>query len=251
MARTTLIAGNWKLNLTAADGAELVAGLKAAIGAEPAVEVLVFPTMIGLPAAVAAAAGSPVQVGGQNCFWEASGAYTGEVSAPLLKAAGATHVLLGHSERRQYFGETDETVNQRLKAVLEADMVPVVCIGETLDERDGGQLEAVLERQVRGALAGLTADQLSSLVLAYEPVWAIGTGRVATSEQAQEAHAFVRKVLTEVVGDLANDLRLLYGGSVKPGNAAELMAMADVDGALVGGASLTVDAFGGIIAAAG
>ena len=248
MARRLMIAGNWKLNHSIADGVALVEGLKEAADAS-AHEVVVCPTALGVDAAVKAADGSAVGVGGQNIYWEADGAFTGEISAPLLKAAGAGYVVLGHSERRQYFGETDETVNKRLVAALEEKLIPIVCIGETLEERDGGKLEEVLKTQVTGALAGLSADQLETLVIAYEPVWAIGTGRVATDEQAQEAHAFVRGVLREVVGDLADAVRILYGGSVKPGNAAGLLGQEDIDGALVGGASLKVDTFAGIITA--
>jgi len=248
MSRKPLIAGNWKLNLDVAAGVELVKGLIAAVGS-PSCEVLVCPTALGVAAAVQAAAGSVVQVGAQNCYWASDGAFTGEISAPLIRAAGATHVILGHSERRQLFGETDQTVNKRLIAALDAGLVPVLCIGETLAERDGGQLEAVLKRQVEGGLAGIPADRLATLVLAYEPVWAIGTGRVASDQQAQDAHAFVRGVLRGMHGALADRLRILYGGSVKAENAAGLMAMTDIDGALVGGASLKVASFAGIIAA--
>ena len=250
MARTKLIAGNWKLNLTVAEGAELVKGIAAKVGTASAPEVLVCPTFIGIAAAIAAAQGSAVKVGAQNCYWEAKGAFTAEVSAPLLKAAGVTHVILGHSERRQYFGETDETVNRRLKAVLAAGLVPVVCIGETLDERKANKLQEVLGRQVVGALAGLDAAALKTLVIAYEPVWAIGTGVVATTAQAQEAHAFVRSLLKKSLGAQADLVRILYGGSVKPDNAKELMSQPDIDGALVGGASLKLADFAAIIAAA-
>lgn len=248
MARTTLIAGNWKMHLSPAEGRQLVADLAAGLAA-PAAEILVCPTALGIADALAAAQGSTIQVGAQNCHWEAKGAFTGELSAELIKSAGCSHVLLGHSERRQYFHETDETVNQRLKAALRAGLVPVLCIGETLEEREAGQLEAVLRQQITGALAGIPAEQLESLVVAYEPVWAIGTGVVASTAQAQEAHAFVRSVLSATVGALAQRLRILYGGSVKPGNAAELISQADIDGALVGGASLKAEDFLGIITA--
>jgi len=254
MARKPLIAGNWKLHLTVDEGVLLVQSLAAALAAAGArangVEVLVCPTALGVHAAAKAAAGSPVRVGGQNCHWEEKGAFTGEVSASLLKAAGASHVVLGHSERRQFFGDTDATVNKRLKAVLAQGLVPILCIGETLAERDGGKLEQVLSTQVSGALAGLTADQLATLVVAYEPVWAIGTGRTATTQQAQEAHAFVRGRLKAQLGALADQVRILYGGSVKPDNAKELLGQPDVDGALVGGASLKAQDFSAIVAAA-
>ncbi|TVR42704.1 MAG: triose-phosphate isomerase [Planctomycetota bacterium] len=249
MARTHLIAGNWKMHLSPAEGRELVTSIASGLGGTTA-EILVCPTALGIADAIAAAAGSKVQVGAQNCHWEVKGAFTGELSAELIQSAGCSHVLLGHSERRQFFHETDETVSQRLKAVLRAGLVPVLCIGETLSERESGQLETVLRQQITGALAGIDAAQLTQLVVAYEPVWAIGTGVVASTEQAQEAHAFVRSVLAGVLGDLANDLRILYGGSVKPGNAAELLAQPDIDGALVGGASLKAEDFLGIIAAA-
>lgn len=249
MARQTLIAGNWKMHLTPSEGRNLVAGLAAGIGSTTA-QVLVCPTALGIADALAAANGSAIQVGAQNCHWEPKGAFTGELSAELIAAAGCSHVLLGHSERRQYFGETDETVCLRLKACLRVGLVPVLCIGETLEERESGQLQSVLRRQITGALAGIEPGALSTLVVAYEPVWAIGTGVVASTEQAQEAHAFVRSVLAEVLGaDAAQAVRILYGGSVKPGNAAELISQGDIDGALVGGASLKVEDFLGIIAA--
>ena len=248
MARTQMIAGNWKLNVTVADGVALVKDLAAAVG-DPACEVVVCPTALGLHAAAEAAAGSAVKVGAQNCHWEANGAWTGEISAPLAKAAGATHMILGHSERRQFFGETDETVNKRLKATLAEELVPILCIGETLEEREGGKLESVLTQQVNGALADLDAAALATLVIAYEPVWAIGTGVVASEEQAQEAHAIVRGLVRNTHGELADSVRILYGGSVKPDNAAGLLGQPDIDGALVGGASLKADSFAAIVAA--
>ncbi len=254
MARKPLIAGNWKLHLTVDEGVLLVQSLATAMAAAGTrangVEVLVCPTALGVHAAAKEAAGSPIMVGGQNCHWEEKGAFTGEISASLLKAAGASHVVLGHSERRQFFGDSDATVNKRLKAALAQGLVPILCIGETLAERDGGKLEQVLSTQVAGALAGFTADQLTSLVVAYEPVWAIGTGRTATTQQAQDAHAFVRSRLKAQVGALADQVRILYGGSVKPDNAKELLAQPDVDGALVGGASLKAQDFSAIVAAA-
>ena len=249
MARTPFIAGNWKLNLTIEDGVALVQGLAKAV--KPGVEVAVCPTALALAAVAQAAKGSAVGVGAQNAYWEEKGAFTGEISASLIKNAGAKYVILGHSERRQYFGETDATVNKRLKAVLAQGLVPIVCIGETLQERQGGQLEVVLKRQVEGAIAGFTADQLKTLVIAYEPVWAIGNGVTATTAQAQEAHAFVRGLLRSALGGLADSLRIQYGGSVKADNAKELLGQPDIDGALVGGASLKLADFSAIIAAAG
>lgn len=250
MARRKLIAGNWKLNLTVDEGIKLVEALKPAAAATSA-EVLVCPTFLGVAPAIQAAKGSKVQVGAQNCYVKESGAFTGEVSASLLKAAGVTHVILGHSERRQFFGDTDQTINQRLLAVQAQNLIPVFCIGETLQERQGGKLETVLTAQIRGGLAGVKVTDAARLVVAYEPVWAIGTGVVATTEQAQAAHAFVRKVLAEVLGaELAAGVRILYGGSVKADNAKDLLAQADIDGALVGGASLKAEQFIPIIQAA-
>ena len=250
MARQILVSGNWKLNLTVDEGVALAKGLVDA-AANSSAEVVVFPTALSVAPVASAVAGSAVGVGVQNIHTEDSGAFTGESSAPLAKAAGCGWVLIGHSERRQYFGETDETVNQRLQATLRAGLKPMVCIGETLAEREAGKLEEVLSTQVKGALAGLDADALKDVVIAYEPVWAIGTGVVATDEQAQDAHAFVRSVLVDVLGDaFAGQTRILYGGSVKPDNAAALMAKPDIDGALVGGASLKAESFVGIIEAA-
>ncbi len=250
MPRTKFIAGNWKLNLTLEEGTALVKGLAQFLaGKRDAVEVAVCPTALAVASMAGVAKGSEVGVGAQNAYWEEKGAFTGEISASLIKNAGARYVILGHSERRQYFGETDATVNKRLKAVLAQGLVPILCIGETLAERDGGKLEQVLTTQVQGALDGIGADKLESLVIAYEPVWAIGTGRTATTAQAQEAHAFVRQVLRAVVGGLADRVRIQYGGSVKPDNAKELLSQPDVDGALVGGASLKLADFQAIIAA--
>ena len=253
MARKRFIAGNWKLNLSIEEGVALVQGLGKALAADAklaAVEVAVAPTMVALYPVAQAARGSAVGISSQNAFWEEKGAFTGEVSASFAKNAGAKYVILGHSERRQYFGETDQTINKRLKAVLAQSLVPILCIGETLAERDGGKLEEVLTRQIHGALDGLTAAQLDTLVVAYEPVWAIGTGRTATTAQAQEAHAFVRGVLRKLHGELAEKVRIQYGGSVKADNAKELLAQPDVDGALVGGASLKLADFTAIITAA-
>ncbi len=250
MTRKRFIAGNWKLHLTVAESVALATQLLPAVAAASGVQVAVAPTALAVASVAQAAAGSALGVAVQNVHWEEKGAFTGEISASLAKAAGAGFVILGHSERRQFFGETDQTVNQRLKAVLAAGLVPIVCVGETLAERDGGQLETVLSRQLAGALAGLGASQLETLVIAYEPVWAIGTGRTATSAQAQEVHAFIRGLLMQKVGALAAKLRIQYGGSVKPDNAKELLSQPDVDGALVGGASLKAADFAAIINAA-
>lgn len=251
MPRKTLIAGNWKLNLTVDEGIALAKGLSGALASDGKrasdVEVVVCPTFVAIHAVAQAAKG--FAVGGQDLYWEEKGAFTGEVSATQLKAVGAQHVLIGHSERRQLFGETDATVNRKLKAALTANLVPVVCVGETLAERDADKLVAVLTTQVTGALAGFTAATLSSLVIAYEPVWAIGTGRTASAAQAQEAHAVIRNLLRQLIGGAADGVRILYGGSVKADNAKELLAQSDVDGALVGGASLKLAEFHAIISA--
>lgn len=252
MPRKPLIAGNWKLNLTVAEGVTLAKDLSAALVKDGSkansVEVVICPTFVAIHA-VAQVAGS-VGVGGQNCYWEEKGAFTAEISSTQLKGAGAKYVILGHSERRQLFGETDETINKRLKAALAQQLIPIVCVGETLEERDGGKLNAVLTKQVTGSLAGFDAITLANLVVAYEPVWAIGTGRTATADQAQEAHAVIRALLIKAVGaELAAKVRILYGGSVKPDNAKEIIGKPDVDGALVGGASLKVADFHAIIQA--
>ncbi len=252
MARQKFIAGNWKLNLTIAEGTALVAALAKGLAEKPTkAEVAVCPVALAVAAVAAAAKGSPIGVGAQNTHWEDKGAFTGELSPVLIKDAGAKYVILGHSERRQYYGDTDALINKRLGAALKHGLVPIVCIGETLAERQGGKLEQVLKTQITGALAGFTADQLKTLVIAYEPVWAIGTGVTATTAQAQETHAYVRSVLKGVVGGLADSIRIQYGGSVKADNAKEILSQPDVDGALVGGAALKAPYFLAIIAGAG
>jgi triosephosphate isomerase len=236
------MAGNWKMHKGIHETGGFVRELVAAVkerGAAPACEVVVAPVFTSLAVAHQAVWGSPIRVAAQNCHWEAHGAFTGEVAAAMLGEIGISHVILGHSERRQHFGETDATVGRRLAAALGEGLVPIVCIGETLEEREADQTEAVLSRQLDGALGDRTAEALAPMILAYEPVWAIGTGRVATTEQAQEAHAYVRSRVRERLGAGFGDaLRILYGGSAKPGNVAELLACPDVDGCLVGGASL-------------
>ena len=239
--RTPVAAGNWKMNTTVEEGLDLARALVEQLAGLGGAEVVLYPPLTHLVALAQAVQGSGIKVGAQNVFWEAKGAYTGEVSAAMLRPIVAD-VLIGHSERRQYFGETDETVNKRLHAALAAGLRPCVCVGETLEERDAGQVEAVLERQLTAGLAGITAD--TDLLLAYEPVWAIGTGRAATSEQANAAMAHIRGVLGGIVGTpRAGAIRILYGGSVTPDNVADLMAQPEIDGALVGGASLKADSF--------
>jgi triosephosphate isomerase len=243
MMRRKLIAGNWKMYKTVSEAVALVEEIKrAASGA--GVDVLVAPPFTALAAVVAAAAGSPVAVAAQNMHFEREGAFTGEVSPLMLKDLGVTHVVLGHSERRQHFAETDAGVARKTKLALELGLVPISCVGETLAEREAGRTMEVVGRQLDAILGVLSADEAKRLVIAYEPVWAIGTGKVATPEQAQEVHAFIRaRVAAKHGKPVADVLRVLYGGSVKPDNVKGLMALPDVDGALVGGASLKGDSF--------
>jgi triosephosphate isomerase len=243
MARKTLIAGNWKMYKTTGEAVALVEEIKKGAAGAPS-DILVAPPYTSLVAVVAAAKGSTVAVAAQNMHFEKEGAFTGEVSATMLKDIGVTHVILGHSERRQYFAETDEGVAKKTKVALDNGLAPIACVGETLAEREAGKTMDVVGRQVSAVLKALTADEAARIVVAYEPVWAIGTGKVATPEQAQEVHAFIRKTIKDVHGAaVAEGLRILYGGSVKPDNVKGLMALPDVDGALVGGASLKGDSF--------
>jgi triosephosphate isomerase len=248
MSRKLFIAGNWKMNKTAAEAVETVKGLVAEVAGIDNVDISVFPTNLSILAAKEAAAGSNVTVGVQNVHFAESGAYTAEVSTDMLKEHGITQAIIGHSERRQYFNETDETVNKRTLAALAAGITPITCIGETMAERESGNTEKVLETQLRGSLAGFTTDQMEATVLAYEPVWAIGTGLTASPAQAQEAHAFIRKTLADMFGaETAEKIIIQYGGSVKAANVAELVGQADIDGALVGGASLKVEDFSALL----
>jgi len=248
--RKPFIAGNWKLNLLTKEAVELASKLKEQLKGIEKIEIAVAPVFTVIPAVSKVLAGSNIGVAGQDLFWEESGAFTGEVSATMLKDAGCKYVIIGHSERRQYFGETDESVNKKLKSALKAGLVPVCCIGETLLEREAGKTLEVVERQVKGALSGISKTELKPLVIAYEPVWAIGTGKVASPEQAQEVHGFIRKLLSKLYdADFAESIRIQYGGSVKPENISELMKQPDIDGALVGGASLKVESFSGIVKA--
>jgi len=248
VARRKFVCGNWKMHRTAAEARALVAELRGlADGLAEKVDVAVAPPFTALAAAAEALRGSRIALAAQDVHWEAQGAFTGEVSAPMLKEIGCAHVIVGHSERRQLFGETDESVNRKAKAVLAAGLAPIVCVGETLAEREAGRTLEVVSRQVRGGLAGLPADGVGWLTVAYEPVWAIGTGKTATTAQAQEVHAAIRALLRELAGGVADQVRIQYGGSVKPDNAAELLAQPDVDGALVGGASLKAGDFSQIL----
>ncbi len=248
MARTKFVCGNWKMHKTVAESVALVKELAAGLGdAAGKVQVAVAPPFTALQAVAQALRGTAVEVSGQDVFWEVQGAFTGEVSAPMLAEVGCRHGIVGHSERRQYFGETDETVRKKTAALLQAGLTPIVCVGESLAEREAGRTLAVVDRQVRQGLAGLDARQLAGITLAYEPVWAIGTGKTATTAQAQEVHAAIRKILRELGGAVADEMRIQYGGSVKPDNARELMSQPDVDGALVGGASLKAPDFLAIV----
>jgi triosephosphate isomerase len=246
--RTPIIAGNWKMNTVVEDAKALVQALKPRVQDVKKVEIVVCPPFTSLVAVAEVLKGSNIGLGAQNLYWEKSGAFTGEVSAPMLKALGCTYVIIGHSERRTYFHETDETVNKKIFAALTEGLKPIVCVGETLGEREKGETFTVIKRQVTNGLARLSAEQMKTVVIAYEPVWAIGTGKTATPEQAQEVHAFIRKLLTEMFGKTTADAtRIQYGGSVNASNATTLMNQPDIDGALVGGASLKADSFEKIV----
>jgi triosephosphate isomerase len=247
--RTPYIAANWKMNKTVAEAAEFVDTLLPRIAATRC-DVVVCPSFLALSEVVERSRGSAVRVAAQNMHEEDRGAFTGEVSAPMLGEVGVEAVVLGHSERRQFFGETDEALARKVPAALAAGLEPILCVGESEAARDGGETEQVLERQLQADLANVESGELERVVVAYEPIWAIGTGRTATPEQAQEACAFIRDVL-RLRGAAADSVRILYGGSVKPANAAELMSKPDVDGALVGGASLDPADFAAIVEAAG
>ena len=249
--RKKIIAGNWKMNVKPSETATLVKEVVEATKLFTNVEVVCCTPAIDIPAAVAAAAGTHVGVGAENAHWEEKGAFTGEISTGMLVDAGAKYVIIGHSERRQYFGETDETVNKRTRAVIASGLTAIVCVGETLEEREAGKLVEVIERQMNVGLKGVTPADCERLVIAYEPVWAIGTGKTATPDQAQEVHALIRATLAKLVGaETAETVRIQYGGSMKPTNAAELLAKKDIDGGLIGGAALKAADFAGIVAAA-
>ncbi|MCC7156303.1 MAG: triose-phosphate isomerase [Bryobacterales bacterium] len=246
--RTPLMAGNWKMYKTPAETQAFFSKFLPLVTGATHAEIAICPPFVNIAAAVEAAKGSRVGIGGQNVYWAKEGAFTGEVSAPMLKAAGCTWAIAGHSERRQYFGETDETVLKRAAAALDAGLLPIVCVGERLEERESGNTERVLEAQFNGGIAGLSAEQFAKTVIAYEPVWAIGTGKVATPDMAGAAHKFLRGLAESKYGkSAAAAVRILYGGSVKPDNVRGLMAQPDIDGALVGGASLEANSFASIV----
>ncbi|HJV37167.1 triose-phosphate isomerase [Geomonas sp.] len=246
--RKPVIAGNWKLYKTKNEALALIEELAPLVKGVDNVEIVVAPVFTVLPSLIGAVSGTGINLAGQDVFWEDEGAFTGEISPRMLMDAGASYVIIGHSERRQYFGETDATVNKKVKSALKGALVPIMCIGETLESREAGETFKVLEGQLRGGLEGLTATQFAPVIIAYEPVWAIGTGKTASDEQAQEAHAFIRGVLADLYGkQVADKTRVLYGGSVKPENIKGLMGCADIDGALVGGASLKGASFASIV----
>jgi len=246
--RTPLLAGNWKMHGTRSEAVALASALATSVARVPGREVLIAPSFTALEAVGAVIAGTDILLGAQNLHWEPKGAFTGEISAAMLREARCTHVIIGHSERRQLFGETNETVNKRLLAALAAGLTPIVCVGETLQERDADATVQVVERQVVAGLAGLSAADLGRTVVAYEPVWAIGTGKTATPAQAQDVHRTIREQLAKLADrPTADRVRILYGGSVKSDNIDSLMAEPDIDGALVGGASLVAEQFTRIV----
>jgi triosephosphate isomerase len=248
--RRKLIAANWKMYKTPEQARAFVSAFLPLVDDRSRSEIILCPPFVCLPAVVEAVRGTRIGVGGQDMFWEKEGAYTGEVSAQMLRSVGCSHVIIGHSERRQYFAETDESVNRKLKAALAAGLQPIVCAGEVLQEREAGLTEEVLTRQCNIAFSGISGVEAAPLIVAYEPVWAIGTGRTATPEMAADAHRVVRAQAAKAFGeDTAASLRILYGGSVKPENAKALMAQIEIDGALVGGASLDPKSFAAIVAA--
>jgi triosephosphate isomerase (TIM) len=246
--RRLIIAGNWKMNKTVAEGLALVNGIKRELASVKEVDIVVCPPFTALGEVSRAILNSNIRLGAQNMSEHGYGAYTGEIAAGMLKEFSVRYVILGHSERRQYQKETDELIAKKALAAHGAALKPIVCVGETLAEREGGLTDKVLDTQVRGSLAGLTKEQMAETVVAYEPVWAIGTGKTATSAQAQEAHAFIRRLISKLFDEsIARRVRIQYGGSVKPSNARELMGLPDVDGALVGGASLEDRSFADIV----
>lgn len=251
MIRKKLIAGNWKMNKTSAEALSLSKEIVAEVGKVTDVDIVVCPPFTSIETVSKAVDGSTVKLGAQNMHPETSGAFTGEVSAQMLRALFATHVILGHSERRAYFGETDAFINKKVLAALKHQLKPILCVGETLAEREGGTTLKVVETQTVGGLAGVSKEDAATVVIAYEPVWAIGTGKVATTEQAQEVHAFIRSLLVKLYGEaIAQKVRILYGGSMKPQNAPELLAQKDIDGGLIGGAALEVRSFVDLVKAA-
>ena len=249
--RTPIVVANWKLNKTVCEAVRFVSALRDTVSDVSGVEIVVAPAFTALSSVSSALGESNIHLAAQDVFWEDDGAFTGEISPAMLKDVDCEYVIIGHSERRQYFGETNDSVNKKVKAALSYDLKPIVCVGESLDDREAGRTETVIEDHVRNGIMGISQDAMLSTVVAYEPVWAIGTGVTATPDQAQLAHLFIRSLLSELYSvDLAAAVRIQYGGSVKPDNISELMAQPDVDGALVGGASLEVESFAQIVKSA-
>jgi triosephosphate isomerase len=246
--RTPIIAGNWKMNKTATEARDLVQKLIPLVSGATGRDIVLAPPFTALQTTAEAIKGTSIGLSAQNMHWEDKGAYTGEISAEMLLALGCKYVIIGHSERRQYFGETDESVNKKLRQALNKGLLPIICVGELLNEREAGKANEVIERQIAWALKGITASEMKKVVIAYEPVWAIGTGKTATPEQANEIHRFIRKKVEIAYGrEVADALRIQYGGSVTPENVSALMAMPDIDGALVGGASLKPETFAALV----
>ncbi len=246
--RKPIIAGNWKMYKDVNEAVQLVNDIKRGAVDVDNVEIIVCPPFVDLSDVGEMSSASNIGVGGQNCYWETEGAYTGEVAVPMLKSVGCKYVLIGHSERRKYFGETNETVNKKIKAAIDGGLIPIICVGETLEEREAGKIMEVVKDHIEGALAGFDEGYIKDAIIAYEPVWAIGTGKTASPAQAQEVHAGIRKLLAELYSDgLSSGMRVLYGGSVKSDNIEELMGEEDIDGGLIGGASLKSDGFVDII----
>jgi triosephosphate isomerase len=246
--RIPVIAGNWKMFNTVAESLALVRDLKALVAGAQGVEIVVAPVFTAIHAVAGELKGSNIAVSSQDVYWEESGAFTGEVAPSMLKEAGCAYAIIGHSERRQYFGETDETVNKKVKAALKAGLIPIMCVGELLEEREAGNTMQVVAKQIKGGLADLPSDDTAKIIIAYEPVWAIGTGKTATPAQAEEVHKSIRSLIAALAGtQVAVGMRILYGGSVKADNVDELMGQEDIDGALVGGASLKADSFARIV----
>ncbi|NLJ41442.1 MAG: triose-phosphate isomerase [Clostridiales bacterium] len=245
--RKPIIAGNWKMNKTPSEAVELIDKLKPLV-ANSETEIVVCPPFISLAAAAQALKGSNIALGAQNMHFEENGAFTGEIAPDMLKELGVKYVIIGHSERRQYFAETDEAVNKKVVTALKHDMIPIMCVGETLEQREQGITEEIVEKQVRAGLNGLNADQAKAVVIAYEPIWAIGTGKTATSQQANEVASFIRGIVKDIFGrDTAEAIRIQYGGSMNGDNTSELMAMSDIDGGLIGGASLKPEGFAKVV----
>jgi len=248
MARKPVIAGNWKMFKLQQETVDTLTSLRAEVDSVEEVEVVVCPTYTSLASAAKALEGSVIGLGAQNVHHEDQGAFTGEITTEMLIDSGCSHVIIGHSERRQYFGENDEFIGKKLTKILSTELTPILCCGETLEEREAGKVEEVVLGQLKNAMTGLTEDNLSRIIIAYEPIWAIGTGKTATPEMAEEVHAMIRNWLKEAFSSsLAESVRVLYGGSVKPGNISELMSQPDIDGALVGGASLEAQSFAQIV----